>query len=153
MDCDIVLTTYAQVNKEYPNAEIPPELVTAEQKLKWWKEYYEEHKGILFRAKFHRVVLDEAHVIKNHRSLTSRSCSALEAKFRWSISGTIVLNNLNEFFSQFRFLKVPYCDSYKLFRANFTDENDKDGMAKLRQFLNQFMIRFLILHDYIKNYN
>lgn len=61
LDCDIVLTTYAQVNKDYPNAEVPPELVTAEQKLKWWKAYYEENKGLLFRAKFHRVVLDEAH--------------------------------------------------------------------------------------------
>lgn len=141
MDCDIVLTTYAKVNKEYPKAEIPPELVTAAQKLEWWKEYYAEHKGPLFKAKFHRIVLDEAHAIKNHRSLTSRSCSALEAKFRWSISGTIVLNNLNEFFSQFRFLRVPYCESYKLFRENFTDENDKDGITKLKQFLNQFMIR------------
>ena len=54
-----------------------------------------------------------------------------------------MLNNLNEFYSQFRFLRVPYCESFNLFRTNFTDENDKDGMTKLRQFLNQFMIRWL----------
>lgn len=105
-ECDIVITTYTQVSKSYPKAEIPSKYVTAEQKLEWWKEYYENHKGPLHRVKWHRVVLDEAQAIKNHQSLTSRACTALDALHHWSISGTIVLNTPKEFYSQFKFLKA-----------------------------------------------
>ena len=97
MDHDVVLTTYSQVIKSYPKAEYPAQLTTSEQKLKWWKAYFEEHKGALHRAKFHRVILDEAQCIKNHNSLTSYACRELTAKHYWAISGTPILNNIKEF--------------------------------------------------------
>lgn len=105
-ECDIVLTTYTQVCKSYPSSEIPAEYVTAEQKQQWWEEHYEKNRGPLHRIRWHRIVLDEAHAIKNHTSLTSRACTALEAVHHWSISGTIVLNSPKEFYAQFKFLKV-----------------------------------------------
>lgn len=105
-DCDIILTTYTQVCQSYPSAAIPAECVTAEQKQRWWEVYYEKNRGPLHRIEWHRVVLDEAHVIKNHTSLTSRACAALKAPYRWSVSGTIVLNSPKEFYAQFKFLQV-----------------------------------------------
>lgn len=107
-ECDIVITTYTQVSKSYPKAEIPSKYVTAEQKLEWWTEHYEKNRGPLHRVKWHRVILDEAQAIKNHQSLTSRACTALDALHHWSISGTIVLNTPKEFYSQFKFLKASY---------------------------------------------
>lgn len=105
-DCDIVLTTYSQVQSSYPNAKIPPEYITAEQKNKWWAKHYSENRGPLHRVKWHRVVLDEAQAIKNHKTITSISCRALEAKHNWAISGTPILNKIEEFFSIFKFIKV-----------------------------------------------
>jgi SNF2 family DNA or RNA helicase len=105
MECDIVLTTYTQVQKSYPKAEIPAEYTTAEQKNEWWKKHFEKEQGPLHRIKWFRIVLDEAQAIKNHKSLTSLACRALSAKHNWAISGTPLLNGIEEFYSLFKFIK------------------------------------------------
>jgi SNF2 family DNA or RNA helicase len=64
MECDIVLTTYTQVQKSYPKADLPAEYTTAEQKNEWWKNHYEKERGPLHRVKWFRVVLDEAQASK-----------------------------------------------------------------------------------------
>lgn len=138
---DIVLTTYTTVSKSYPKTEIPAELTSAAAKEEWWKRYYEANKGPLHRYKFHRIILDEAQAIKNHKSVTSRACRAIEADHPWSISGTIVTNHINEFYPQFRFLKVPHTDSFKLFKENYNASEDPDGIMKLSARLSLFMIR------------
>lgn len=138
---EIVLTTYTIVSRSYPSVEIPAELTTAEAKDAWWKRYYEDNKGPLHRIKFHRTILDEAQAIKNHKSLTSRACRAIEAQHPWAVSGTIVMNHTNEFYPQFRFLKVPHTDSFKLFKENYNASEDPDGIKKLSARLSQFMIR------------
>lgn len=140
-ECDIVLTTYTQVQKSYPNTEIPSQYTTAKQKAEWWKDHFEENKGALHRIKWHRVVLDEAHAIKNHKSLTSVACRALEAKHHWAMSGTIILNRVDEFYSTFKFLREPHTGTLKLFRDNFCSSNDPSGLEKLDVFLRKFMIR------------
>lgn len=57
------------------------------------------------------------------------------------MSGTIILNNLNEFFGQFRFLRVPFTGSYRIFKENFTSPGDPDGLVKLKHMLSQFLLR------------
>jgi len=156
---DVVLTTYTEVCRSYPKAVIPPELVTAKQKADWWTSYYEQEKGLLHRMKFHRVVLDEAQAIKNHRSHTSLACRTLEARHYWAITGTPVMNTIKEFVSilcgliltrarkltlqypYFRFLKQPHTGSYKIFKENFCKPNDADGTSRLVQFLKRIMCR------------
>jgi SNF2 family DNA or RNA helicase len=140
-ECHIVLTTYTQVQKSYPSTEVPAEYTTAQQKTDWWKKQYDENRGALHRIKWHRVVLDEAHAIKNHKSLTSVACRALEAKHHWAVSGTIILNRVDEFYSTFKFLREPHTGTLKLFRQNFCSANDPDGLEKLDVFLRKFMIR------------
>ncbi|KIM54334.1 hypothetical protein SCLCIDRAFT_31200 [Scleroderma citrinum Foug A] len=44
----------------------------------------------LFEVEWHRLALDEAHVIKNWRSKTAMACFGLKAKYRWCITGTLV---------------------------------------------------------------
>lgn len=45
-------------------------------------------KSCLYEIKWNRIILDEAHVTRNHKSLTSIAVCALEAKYRWALSGT-----------------------------------------------------------------
>jgi DNA repair protein RAD16 len=81
--------------------------------------------GIIHTLHFHRLILDEAHSIKVSVTVTGRSwanktsrmgqtrttgvakaCFALQANYKWCLSGTPVQNRIGEFFSLLRFLEV-----------------------------------------------
>lgn len=59
----------------------------------------------LSRIEFWRVVLDEAHHIKNRLSKTSRACCAVKAPRRWAVTGTPIQNKLEDLFALVKFLK------------------------------------------------
>jgi SNF2 family DNA or RNA helicase len=80
---DIVLTTYHEVGKSYPKSVVPANLVTSAQKEAWWKNHYEQNRGVLHRVRWFRVVLDEAQAIKNHLGHQSMACRALDGKHHW----------------------------------------------------------------------
>ena len=40
-------------------------------------------KGPLFEAHFHRIILDEAHTIKNRNAKMSKAACEINAKYRW----------------------------------------------------------------------
>ena len=138
---DIILTTYGEVLKSYPRFEPPEELKTLEEKLSWWDGVWDKTRGSLHRIHFHRVVLDEAHVIKNHKAQTSVCCRALMAKNRWAITGTPIHNRVQELYPYFKFLRVPHTGSYAVFQENFCVPGDEDCTDRLHTFLKQFTIR------------
>jgi SNF2 family DNA or RNA helicase len=78
---DIILTTYTEVMRSYPKNEPPITCQSAEDKATWWKEVYENRRGILHRVFFQRIVLDEAQAIKNHTTRTSIACRGLMVNF------------------------------------------------------------------------
>ncbi|KAK3112221.1 hypothetical protein LTR53_011737 [Teratosphaeriaceae sp. CCFEE 6253] len=138
---DIVLTTYADVRKSYPKAEVPAQLVTAKQKEEWWEGVYNSERGDFHRVDWLRVVLDEAQAIKNHTSNTSLACRALQAKHYWAISGTPIQNTIAEFYPYFNFIREPHAGSHRLFKENFCTPDDPTGAERLGVYLNKFMIR------------
>ncbi|KAF9539567.1 hypothetical protein EC957_005225 [Mortierella hygrophila] len=67
--------------------------------------------GALFKAHFHRIILDEAHIIKNKSTKASLACAALASTYKWCLTGTPIQNSVNELYSLIRFLRIrPYCD-------------------------------------------
>lgn len=61
--------------------------------------------------KWHRIVLDEAHTIRNRSTAISRSCCALQGVHRWAMTGTPIVNSAEDVFSLFKFLWFrPFCD-------------------------------------------
>ncbi|KAJ3050148.1 hypothetical protein HK097_008860 [Rhizophlyctis rosea] len=67
--------------------------------------------GNLFKMKWHRVILDEAHSIKNKATRSAKACFNLEATYRWCLTGTPIQNNIGDLFSLIHFLGLrPYCD-------------------------------------------
>ncbi|TEB32621.1 hypothetical protein FA13DRAFT_1731108 [Coprinellus micaceus] len=81
------------------------------KKLKNKKSKAAAKKDALFRIKYWRVVLDEAHTIKNAKTKGAIACCELEAKYRWCLTGTPMQNNVSELHSLFKFLHVkPYND-------------------------------------------
>ncbi|GAB7347785.1 hypothetical protein MBLNU459_g5326t1 [Dothideomycetes sp. NU459] len=62
---------------------------------------------------YHRLILDEAHSIKQRTTGVARACFALKGTFKWCLSGTPVQNRIGEFFSLLRFLEVrPFADYF-----------------------------------------
>lgn len=104
-----------------------------------------QSKGPLFDRRWWRIILDEAHTIKNKDSKTAKACFELEAYSRWCLTGTPVQNNINELFSFIKFLKVSPMDNYKF----WTDQIAKpmaDGagltaMHRLQGILKGIMLR------------
>jgi SNF2 family DNA or RNA helicase len=94
-----------------------------------WRNQDEEsaNEKSIFSLIWHRVVLDEgilinpgqieanltrtAHIIRNPQSQLIQACCALRAERRWAITGTPIQNNLQDFASIIKFLRVhPYHD-------------------------------------------
>jgi DNA repair protein RAD16 len=62
---------------------------------------------------FHRLILDEAHSIKQRTTGVAKACFALTGNYKWCLSGTPVQNRIGEFFSLLRFLEVrPFADYF-----------------------------------------
>ncbi|RMD43595.1 hypothetical protein DV735_g1505, partial [Chaetothyriales sp. CBS 134920] len=138
---DIVITSYNELNKSMPNNKPPPNLVTSQAKEEWFEEYFKTHRGALHKVSWLRIVLDEAHAIKNHESKTSNAAHRLRARYRWALSGTPVQNSLTEFFAYFRFLRAHGTGNFKLFRQNYCKRGSEKALQRLRVRLEGFVIR------------
>lgn len=138
---DVVLTTYGEVIKSYPKFSPPEDLKTLEEKLSWWDEIWDTTRGALHRIHFHRVVFDEAHVIKNHMAQTSVACRALMGKHRWGITGTPIHNCVQELYPYFKFLRVPHNKSFEIFQKNFCNPADVNCTERLHAILKRILIR------------
>lgn len=77
------------------------------------------HRG-LFSVDFFRVILDEAHLIKNRRSKSARACYELKAIHRWVLTGTPIVNRLEDLFSLVRFLKVEPWSNFSFWKTFIT---------------------------------
>lgn len=100
---DVVLTSYAVVESCFRK-----ERYGFTKKNKKMKE-----KSILHQKKFYRVILDEAHNIKDRTSSTAKACDNLNCEKRWCLSGTPLQNRIGELYSLIRFLDIsPFCQYF-----------------------------------------
>lgn len=65
-----------------------------------------KEESVIHQIQFHRVILDEAHNIKQRTSGSAKACFALKADHKWCLSGTPLQNRIGEFFSLVRFLNI-----------------------------------------------
>ncbi|KAF3044693.1 hypothetical protein E8E12_009141 [Didymella heteroderae] len=59
-----------------------------------------------FSITWRRVILDEGHNIRNPKAKKTVAVSNLLAQSRWSLTGTPIINNLKDLYSQVRFLRL-----------------------------------------------
>ncbi|OAP58266.1 hypothetical protein AYL99_07356 [Fonsecaea erecta] len=123
---DVVITTYQTLSSEHAGCS-------------------ESLKVGCFGVHWYRIILDEAHSIKNRNAKASKAACALDAAYRWCLTGTPMQNGLDELQSLIHFLRIkPYCDLNE-WRENITKpmNNGRGGLAvkRLRLILKSFMKR------------
>lgn len=74
----------------------------------------------LFGVEFGRMVLDEAHTIKNRSTKTAKACYDIRAKKKWCLTGTPVVNRLEDLYSLIRFLEIDPWQNFSFWRAFVT---------------------------------
>lgn len=94
---DVVITTYQIVASEF-------------------KYSSETVKVGCFGFRWYRIILDEAHTIKNRSAKMTKACYALDSEFRWCLTGTPMQNNLDELQSLVHFLRIQPYDSFERWR-------------------------------------
>lgn len=106
---DIVVTTYHEVAKAYPNIDRLKKLENTENDLEVTKKF-SDALGELFTVEWHRVILDEAHAIKNGATHTSKACIQLRSKYRWALTATPLHNGLHEILPYMQFVGAVEAD-------------------------------------------
>ncbi|KAL4911619.1 hypothetical protein BDW74DRAFT_10837 [Aspergillus multicolor] len=86
--------------------------------------------SVIHSIHYHRLILDEAHSIKQRTTGVARACFALRSNYKWCLSGTPVQNRIGEFFSLLRFLEVRpfacyFCKQCKCQELHWSQDAEK----------------------------
>lgn len=71
-----------------------------------------KEKSPLHSLEFYRVILDEAHNIKDRTSGTAKAANNLKCSKRWCLTGTPLQNRIGEMYSLIRFMKLAPFHQY-----------------------------------------
>ncbi|KAI9791023.1 MAG: hypothetical protein M1816_004590 [Peltula sp. TS41687] len=126
---DVVITTYQVLVSEHGSSSAENDSI----------------KAGCFGLNWYRVILDEAHTIKNRNAKASQACYALSAQYRWCLTGTPMQNNLDELQSLIRFLRIKPYNDLSVWREQITGpmKSGRGNMAikRLQYYLKAFMKR------------
>ncbi|KAL2021283.1 hypothetical protein VTK56DRAFT_7362 [Thermocarpiscus australiensis] len=127
---DVVITTYQTLVSEHGNSNPDPS---------------KGPQAGCFGIHWFRVILDEAHSIKNRNAKATKACCALRSEYRWCLTGTPMQNNLDELQSLVHFLRIAPYDDLAEWRKNI-DAPMKSGkghiaIRRLHTLLRCFMKR------------
>ncbi|KAJ6500012.1 SNF2 family N-terminal domain-containing protein [Mycena vitilis] len=130
---DVVITTYQTVAGEHDDKDTAP----SKKKKKVEKS--------MFNIQWKRVVLDEAHTIRNPKTKMARAVCALPAQRRWALAATPIINSPKDLGSILTFLQI--CrpldreDFFKRLLLRPLKDGDPAGADLLRNLMNHICIR------------
>jgi DNA repair protein RAD5 len=134
---DIVITTYGMVQSCFSN-----------------DRDSDVGGAVLFTHHFRRVILDEAHLVKNPFTNASKACCSIIADRRWAVTGTPISNSLQDIYGLIKFLHHEPWAQFSFWKkairdTNSTQEkkNNNDNatqnteICRLKQMLSPLLLR------------
>ncbi|KAG7402596.1 putative global transactivator [Fusarium oxysporum f. sp. rapae] len=122
---NVVLTTYDQVRTE-------------------WKPKNRK-TSLMFSVSWRRIILDEAHRIRNNTSKTSEAICALKSRSRWAVTGTPIQNSLGDLASLFSFIRAhPYNDQSRFeedISRFWKSGNGLEALMRLKRLIKCLVLR------------
>lgn len=112
---DIVVTTYNLVQRDDKN-------------------------GPLGGVKWRRIILDEAHVVRNHKAQSSVAVTELRAKYRWALTGTPIQNKELDVFALLKFLRCSPFDDLNTWNT-WIEQKSGGGQERLNLLMKTLMLR------------
>lgn len=126
---DLWLTSYWEVQASFQSYLATQDMIDSlGHKSRELKEL-EMTSSLLHTVNFHRVVLDEGHVIRNPKTSTFESCFMLKAHARWVLSGTPLMNHPKDLWALFTFLRLTDLPTRRNFGTEFLMNNGGQILA------------------------
>ncbi|EDV43361.1 uncharacterized protein Dana_GF18453 [Drosophila ananassae] len=113
---DIVVTTYNIVGREH------------------------KEQAAVFGVKWRRIILDEAHVVRNHKAQSSIAVSDLRGKYRWALTGTPIQNKELDVYALLKFLRCSPFDDLNTWKK-WIDNKSAGGQNRLNLLMKSLMLR------------
>lgn len=106
---DVVLTTFGTLSSELKRREKYDELQSRGATDHALRELAKGLPCLGPSSKWYRIIIDEAQCIKNRNTKSALAACRLNATYRWCMSGTPMMNNVEELHSLLKFLRIrPY---------------------------------------------
>lgn len=128
-DYKLVITTYAVVRKDWKSSKVKSEPKAPN----------------IYTSRWRRIVLDEAHIIREPSRSFAQSVCALMAHRRWCVSGTPIQNRLMDLYSLFKFLQCTPFSDLSVFNKHVTEQwksqSDPRCVARLKNLVGCLSLR------------
>ncbi|XP_046736506.1 transcription termination factor 2 [Diprion similis] len=115
---DVVITTYNLISRDYK--------VNA--------------TSILYKINWKRIILDEAHIVRNHKSQASEAVCNLCGRYRWALTGTPIQNKELDLYALLKFLKCSPFDDLRVWKR-WVDNKNAAGQERLATVMKTLMLR------------
>lgn len=125
---DVIVTTYNIVSSEFNGRSKNPD------------------GSPILQTNFFRVVLDEAHMIREQSTRVFQAITALSAQRRWAVTGTPVQNRLDDLGALIKFLRIKPFDekgAFTQFILSPFKNADPEILYKLRLLVDSMTLRRL----------
>ncbi|XP_023338911.1 transcription termination factor 2 isoform X2 [Eurytemora carolleeae] len=126
---DVIITTYGVILSE-----VKAELGDA------FKEPKKVKKGKILSLAFERIILDEAHTIRNPKSLQSQAVCKLKAARRWCVTGTPIQNKELDMYSLIRFLRCAPFDEYMVWKR-WVENKSVQSTERMNTLIKSLLLR------------
>ncbi|KAG0140819.1 hypothetical protein CROQUDRAFT_83943 [Cronartium quercuum f. sp. fusiforme G11] len=130
---DVVITTYGIVGSEWTELDS--------------KDVFAKHRPIktgLYSLEWHRIILDEAHNIKNRIARASKACYELSGERRWALTGTPIVNRLEDLASLLHFIKLEPWGNFSFYRSFVTvpfSKKDPKALEVVQVIIESVLLR------------
>jgi SNF2 family DNA or RNA helicase len=146
---DVVLTTFGTLGSEFKQKEKrrEAEFVQREQRDPAFRRKVKDKLALIGpECMWYRIIIDEAQCIKNKNTQVSKASAELQARHRLVMTGTPMMNSIDELYPLIRFLQIkPYNDQMRFslhFSKMIKEERSREkGMQRVQALLKSIMLR------------